>query len=151
MLVGPEEPQDPIPKKTLEMLKADPQVIFTGFVRETAPLYAAMDILVLPTYREGFPVVPLEASAMQLPVVATWVDGCNEAIIDGKTGILIPPKDTEKLMSSLKRLVKDRDLRIQMGIAGRELMIRNFKPQVIWTELYRKYLELITRKRLNCL
>ena len=107
-LIGPEEPHDPIPRKTKEVLEADARVIFTGSMREPEELYTAMDILVLPTYREGFPIVPLEAAAMQLPVVATWVDGCREAVINGITGLLVPPKDTEKLAAALEVLIKAR-------------------------------------------
>lgn len=145
-LIGPEEPHDPIPRKTKEVLEADARVIFTGSMREPEELYTAMDILVLPTYREGFPIVPLEAAAMQLPVVATWVDGCREAVINGITGLLVPPKDTEKLAAALEVLIKDPDLRKLMGMAGRERVLREFKPENIWKSLYGKYIELINKK-----
>jgi glycosyltransferase involved in cell wall biosynthesis len=149
ILIGPEEPQDPIPHQTRALLKTDSRVIFTGFVRETAALYAAMDILVLPTYREGFPVVPLEAAAMQLPVVATHVDGCQEAVVDGITGLLVPPRDTEKLLRALESLIRDGNLRRRMGLAGRERVLRGFKPEIIWQELFRKYVELINQRRVS--
>ncbi len=60
-----------MPARVLEALRRDDRVCFTGEVPEPAPYYLAMDVLVLPTYREGFPVVPLEAAAMRLPVVAS--------------------------------------------------------------------------------
>jgi glycosyltransferase involved in cell wall biosynthesis len=95
LMVGESEPHNPVPYEVMERLKHDPRVIFAGRAKDTAPFYAAMDILVLPTRREGFPNTPLEAAAMKVPVVATNVDGCVEAIKDGVTGLLVPPRNSK--------------------------------------------------------
>ena len=146
LLVGPEEPQDPVPATLLSRLKEDPRVIFVGWEGNTPPFYAAMDLLVLPTYREGFPIVPLEAAAMQLPVVATNVDGCSEAVRDGVTGLLVPPRDSQALAAAIERLVLDPELRHRMGQAGRQRALKDFRPEAIWQALYENYLELLNAK-----
>ena len=143
--VGAIESQDPVPPPILEQLQADPRVRFCGHVEDPVLLYAIMDILVLPTYREGFPVSILEAAAMRLPVVATAVDGCTEAVMDGATGILVPPRDAAELTQAISRLVADPHLRSQMGEAGRQRVRKDFSPQLICQELYGNYIELLNK------
>ncbi len=146
LMVGPIEPQDPVPLEVLKRLESDPRVRFTGGVGDPFHLYGAMDLLVLPTYREGFPNTPLEAAAMQLPVVATHVDGCSEAIRDGVTGLLVPPRDSQALAAAIERLVLDPELRHRMGQAGRQRVLEDFRPEAIWQALYENYLELLNAK-----
>jgi glycosyltransferase involved in cell wall biosynthesis len=146
LLIGRIESQDPVPEDTLEMLKNDPRVEFTGPLEDIAPFYAAMDILVLPTYREGFPNTPLEAAAMELPVVITAVDGCVEAMEDGRTGLLVPPKNSMALREALQKLISNSGKRKEMGRAGRQRVLDKFRPEIIWQDLYRNYLELLGLK-----
>ncbi len=146
LLVGPKEPQDPVPRPVLADLEADSRVVWTGPCDDPAPFYAAMDILTLPTHREGFPNTPLEAAAMNLPVVATAVDGCVEAVADGVTGILVPPYDSRALAQALARLVSAPELREKMGQAGRRRVLAQFRPQVIWQALYESYRQLLSAK-----
>ena len=143
LLVGPIETQDPIPAETLERLKKDLRVKFTGQVDDPVPYYAAMDILTLPTYREGFPNTPLEAAAMKLPVVLTAVDGCVEAVEDNYTGLLVPPKDSLALEEAIHKLLINPKMRQSMGKAGRQRVLEKFKPEIIWQGLYDTYLELM--------
>jgi len=143
ILVGLLEPQDPVPEPVIARLKSDSRIRFTGWVEDPTPLYAVMDILVLPTYREGFPNTLLEAGAMEVPVVATRVDGCVEAVVDGVTGLLIPPRDSQALAASCSRLLKDSILRQQMGQSGRQRVLRYFRPEKIWEALYKEYISLM--------
>jgi glycosyltransferase involved in cell wall biosynthesis len=139
VLVGREEPQDPIAPATRQALRSDPRVVFTGPVADPAPYYAIMDLVVLPTHREGFPMVPLEAAAMGLPVVTTTVDGCPEAVVDGLTGMLVPPRDSPSLTRALKVLISDAEMRKRMGKAARERVLQKFQPEGIWKILFNKY------------
>jgi glycosyltransferase involved in cell wall biosynthesis len=143
ILVGPLEPQDPVPPGVLERLELDPRVHFLGSAADPAPFYAAMDLLVLPTYREGFPNTPLEAAAMHLPVVATRVDGCTEAVVDGVTGLLVPPFDSQALAEAIRRLLLNPKMREQLGRAGRQRVLREFEPENIWQDLYQEYINLM--------
>jgi glycosyltransferase involved in cell wall biosynthesis len=146
LLVGPIESHDPLPPGVLDSLKKDPRVRFVGMVRETSPFYAAMDLLVLPSHREGFPNTPLEAAAMELPVVATRVDGCVDAIVDGETGLLIPPRDGQALAEAIQKLLVNAAMRRQMGQAGRQRVLRDFKPEHISAEMYQEYMALVQHK-----
>ncbi|MHC4406445.1 MAG: glycosyltransferase family 4 protein, partial [Planctomycetota bacterium] len=83
LIVGPFEPEDPVPPRVERLLRRDDRVHLVGHAADVPSFYAAMDVLVLPTYREGFPNVLLEAAAMTLPVVATKVCGCTDAVDDG--------------------------------------------------------------------
>jgi glycosyltransferase involved in cell wall biosynthesis len=142
VLIGQEEAQDPIALATRQALKQDSRVVFTGEVSNPAPYYSAMDMVVLPTYREGFPVVPLEAAAMGLPVVTTTVDGCPEAVVHGVTGILVPPRHSRLLAEALETLISDPEMRQRLGQAGRHRALHEFKPQRLWQELYNTYSKL---------
>lgn len=143
LLVGPIELHDPLPAPVLERLQSDHRVIFTGQLGDTAPLYTMMDIMVLPSYREGFPNTPLEAAAMQLPVIASRIDGCAEAVVDGVTGLLVPVKDSNSLTRAIQTLVTDPIRRRKLGENGRRRALEKFTPEGIWQGLYEIYTELI--------
>ena len=143
LLIGPIEPQDPIPAELLANLKKDDRVRFTGYIEDIPPFYLMMDINVLPTYREGFPVSPLEAAAMKVPVVATDVDGCPEAVEDGLTGIVVPPKNSRALSEAIEELINNSEKRYAMGQAGRKRVLEKFQPEIIWQALFKTYIELL--------
>jgi glycosyltransferase involved in cell wall biosynthesis len=149
LLVGPFEPQDPVPSEVETQLRRDDRVHLAGEVSDTPALYAAMDMVTLPTYREGFPNVPLEAAAMELPVVATRVAGCIDAVVDGITGTLVPPRDAAALAVALRKYASDPALRRRQGMAGRERALRDFAPELIWQALYQEYDRLLRARGLR--
>jgi glycosyltransferase involved in cell wall biosynthesis len=148
LLVGPWEPQDPVPPDIRARLESDPRVHFAGEDWNTPSLYAAMDLAVLPTYREGFPNVPLEAAAMELPVVATRIPGCVDAVQDGVTGTLVPPRDAATLAAVIRAYVADPFLRRQHGDAARERVQREFRQEALWEAIYGEYVRLLRAKSL---
>jgi glycosyltransferase involved in cell wall biosynthesis len=143
LVVGPFESTDPVPDDVVELLGTDPRIHHVGFQLNPAPFYAAMDALVLPTYREGFPVVPLEAAAMGLPVVATCVPGCIDAVVDGVTGTLVAPRDAGRLIEAVASYLEDPQLRADHGANARDRAVRDFSQRALWDEtlaLYRRLL-----------
>lgn len=143
LIVGPFERHDPLPPGAEALLREDRRVHLTGPVDETPPLYAAMDVVVLPTYREGFPNVLLEAAAMGLPVVASRVPGCVDAVRDGLTGALVPPRDAIALAAAIRRYLADPELRRHHGEAARERVVRDFRQEAVWEALYEEYSRLL--------
>jgi glycosyltransferase involved in cell wall biosynthesis len=143
VLVGPREPQDPIPPDVAAGLEGDPRVTLAGLDRDTVRWFRAMDVVALPSWREGFPVVPLEAAAMALPVVATRVPGCVDAVVDGVTGRLVPPRDPAALAAALRAYLGDPALRARHGAAARARALAEFEQRRIWAALHREYLSAI--------
>lgn len=145
LMIGGAESEDPIPTQVDQLLRSDSRIHLIGEEWNTPPLFAAMDIFVLPTYREGLPIVLLEAAAMKLPVVATRVSGCVDVVEDGITGTLVPPHDAEKLAGAIRNYLKDPDLRRHHGSAMRERVVSDFRQEAIWQALYQEYIQCLSK------
>jgi glycosyltransferase involved in cell wall biosynthesis len=106
-------------------------------------LLAGSDVFVLSSRSEGLPVSVLEAMAAELPVVASDVGGLAELVVDGESGILVPPGDPESLAEALRRLIGDRDLRRKLGAAARARAEASFDLETFQrahVELYERQL-----------
>ncbi len=143
LLVGPWEDQDPVPSDVRDRLERDPRVHLLGLDWDTPSLYAAMDIVVLPTYREGFPNVALEAGAMGRPVVATRVPGCVDAIEDEGTGTLVPPQNAAALGQAVGSYLQHPPLARRHGARARQRVLSLFLPEQIYAAIHEEYLRLI--------
>jgi len=112
-------------------LNLEDRITLTGQVsHEHIPAYLrSFDIFVVPslTDRESFGVAAVEASASGLPVIASQVGGLPEVVLDGKTGLLVPPGDIETLANAISRLLADSALRAQMGQAGRQFVLEHYR------------------------
>jgi glycosyltransferase involved in cell wall biosynthesis len=118
LIVG-DGPDRPALEDELRVLGLDDRVRLVGERHDVQALLADGDVFVLSSTSEGLPVSVLEAMAAELPVVASRVGGVPELVVDGKTGLLVPPGDPHELAAALRRLVNDRDLRRRLGAAGR--------------------------------
>lgn len=120
-LVGDPDPENPdsVTPQELDNWFMQKQVEFFGYRSDIPELMSQAHIVVLPSYREGLPKVLIEAAACGRAVVTTDVPGCRDAIQDGITGLLVPPKDAVALAQAIKKLIEDPETCRTMGNAGR--------------------------------
>ena len=147
LMVGDYEAGDPVPDSYVERIASHPRIIRPGFIRDLAPYYAAMSVLVSPTYREGFPNVVLEASAAGLPVVAFRVTGAVDAVVEGVTGTLVDVRSADSLAEALLKYLNDPDLCRRHGEAGRERVLRDFRREPIWSAMDSEFRRLLLPKQ----
>lgn len=146
ILVGPFEPErDPLPKETLDELSNNPRIHVVGFSQEPEKYMAAADVFCLPSYREGFGSVIVEAAAMGLPSVASRVAGLVDAVVDGETGLLVPAKDVDALKHALIKMLSAPEIRHQMGRAARERAVRDFDSRIVNRLVVEEYKKLAAR------
>ena len=143
VLVGPDDGD--MPEEARRLLAPDSHTHVVGPRRRVAPYFAVMDTFVMPSYREGFCVTNIEASAMALPVVATRIPGCVDSVVDGVTGTLVPVRDPEALAEAVERYLASPDLAAAHGRAGQERVRHEFDPAALQAELARTYRDLLGR------
>ncbi|THF69517.1 glycosyltransferase [Deinococcus sp. Arct2-2] len=144
LLVGDYEEGDPIPPALRNEIDQEEGVIKAGFVKDVTPYYPLMTILALPTYREGFPTVALEAAALGVPLVTTTATGARDAVRDGRTGWLVPVGDAAALAHALSEALADPKEAIRRGAAGRAWVATEFVPADVhqrWSNYYNDLLE----------
>lgn len=143
LLLGPLEQEDPVAPIDRRRIEHDPRVIAPGAVADAAPYYPVMDVLALPSYREGFPNAALEAAAAEVPVVAYRVTGSVDAVEDGVTGRLVEPGGIGPLADALRDYLVDPQLQQMHGQAGRERVLREFRQEPLWEAIYEDYCALL--------
>lgn len=118
-------------------------VTLTGYRDDIPELLGLLNIFTLPTFtHEGLPRSILEAMAMNLPVVATDIRGCREAIVHGETGLIVSPQNSDKLVEALGTLFKDSELRQKYGKAGRQRVEVEYDERLVFQRLAQWYQEL---------
>ena len=120
--------------------------IFAGVRQDMPDMYALMDVFALPSYREGFPRAPMEASAMGAPCVVTNVRGCREAVEHERNGLIVPLRDVDALAEALIRLLRDHDRRRAMGDAGRRMAREQFDERLVFQRVLAAYHRLLNEK-----
>ncbi len=143
LLIGGVDGNGQLPQEMIDQAHENPKIIFAGNVenREVPVYLAAADVLVHPTYREGFGMVLQEGAAMMLPTVTTDIPGASEAIVAEKTGLLAKKQDAESLADAMIRLF-DKDLRETLGRRGRQRIEEEFDRKMMVKRLCKDYLEL---------
>ena len=104
-------------------------------------LYESIDIVVLPSWREGLSRTLIESAAMELPIITSNVSGCNDVVEHGINGILIPPKDEKALSLGIELLIKNPEFAKKLGISAREKVMNQFQESIInkqTIEIYRE-------------
>lgn len=136
--------EDALDAEMRARILAHPNIHCTGFVGDTAPWYRAMDMLVLPTWREGFPNVVLEAAASGIPVVTTESTGARDSVVAEVTGLLIPPGYPYAIYEAVIKLIRDSPRRLRMGQAARRWILEHYKESRVvglTVEYYRSLLD----------
>jgi glycosyltransferase involved in cell wall biosynthesis len=133
LLIGEfETVRDTLPSHTITKINTNPHIHYNdAYVRNIPPCYAAMDMVVLPTRREGFGLSLLEAAAMGLPTVATRVTGCVDAVVDNETGLLVEVDHETQLTHALLKLARDPELRQKFGQQGRKRVQEMFHVDLL--------------------
>lgn len=141
LLVGPlEKERDPLSSWAEALLNDDPNIITTGYVNDVRPYIAMSHLLAFPSYREGFPSVPMQAGAMGIPSVVTDINGCNEIIEHEVNGLIVPPKSTKALIKAIRRLLQDQILYDDLASNARPMIVSRFDQQVFWNALLEEYI-----------
>jgi glycosyltransferase involved in cell wall biosynthesis len=118
--------EDELPSSLRERIIAHPHIHRTGYVSDPLPFYRAMDVMVLPTWREGFPNVVLEAAATGIPVVTTLSTGSRDSVVPEVTGLLIPPGYPEAISEAVCKLLADPERAHRMGAAARAWVLQHY-------------------------
>ena len=144
VLVGSPDPGNPtsISMESLEGWHLEGCIEYLGWQENVAELLMTVDVVCLPSYREGLPKSLIEACACGLPIVTTDTVGCREVVSDGENGFLVPVKSVEQLAAALEKLIKDPSLRRRMGALGRIRAERLYDTRKISSSTLEVYSEL---------
>ena len=116
-----------------------------GHVEDIRKIYSLVDVVILPSWREGMPRSLIEAMMMELPVVATNIRGSREEVVEGETGFLVPVKNVNRLHEKLEYLVNNPEIRKRIGRSGRSRAMRLYDEDVV----INRQLELISKYTIN--
>ena len=146
ILVGSFEDGDPVDEDDKKFLLTSEKVKFVGWQTDVRPYLEQADALVFPSYREGFPNVPMQAGAMGLPCIVTNINGCNEIIKDGLNGKIIaaPLKEGTKMMeqsllNTMQWFIDHREETKRMGNNARPMIQKRYEQRYVWTALKEYY------------
>ncbi|MDH4202556.1 MAG: glycosyltransferase family 4 protein [Phycisphaerae bacterium] len=133
MIVGDYDPRNCPPEKIARMIEDHPNIHMAGWQKDVNHYYAAMDIFVLPTYREGFCNSNIEASAMELPVVSTKIIGVDgSSVVNGITGLIVPPRNSIELARAINEILNNKTFAKQLAANGRKRVEEEFPNELIW-------------------
>jgi glycosyltransferase involved in cell wall biosynthesis len=146
VLVGRCDEDNPaaIGRAQLEEWVKEGAVEWWGHREDMAALYRAATLVVLPSYREGFPKVLLEAAACGKAIVTTDVPGCRDIVQDQVNGVLVPPEDPEALAARIEGLLSDRLMREAMGVRGRELVVTEWSGPRVTARVLTLYRDMLS-------
>ena len=140
LLVGPfENKLDPLKPNVVEEISCNEDIIAVGFQEDVRPYFAISNVLVFPSYREGFPNVVLQAGAMGLPSIVTNINGSNEIIIEGKNGWIIPIKDQDAISNAMRNCIIERKNLIKEKSIIRNIIENRFHNEIVWQALLKEY------------
>lgn len=145
-LVGNMENElDPLDEKDIEMIQNHPGIVWWDYQQDVRPFLLASDVLVFPSYREGFPNVPLQAAALDCMLILSDINGCNEIVDDGINGILVEVKSAESLTNAMLSTRNDPEKKSEMAKKIREKVTQYYDQKKLWNLLLEEYQAKINR------
>ena len=140
LLVGPfEKDLDPLKEKTFESIQTNEKIITTGYQEDVRPYFLISNALAFPSYREGFPNVVMQACAMNLPAIVSDINGCNEIVVEGVNGVIIPVKDSSALFSAMELFVNNKNYTDRLSLKAREEICKYYERKEFWQILLKEY------------
>ena len=140
LLIGPFEPNlDPLKPDNEQFFRTSESVRYLGYQNDVRPYLLAADALVFPSYREGFPNVVLQAGSMGLPSIVTDINGCNEIILEGENGRIVPARDEKALEEMMDWFLTNPDKVAIMASKSRDLICSRYEQVDVWNALLEMY------------
>lgn len=139
-----EKTLDPISTQSYQILQNNKDIINLGFQNDIRPYLATSDCFVLPSYREGFPNVVLQASSMGISSIVSNINGCNEIIKDNENGLIIQAKDQEGLYEAMKKYLEDKELSKKLSLHSREEILQKYDRKEFYHSLLKEYNEVLS-------
>lgn len=147
LLAGTPDPGNPasVPEEIVRGWAAEGLIEWLGHVDDMPDLLRSVDLVVLPSYREGLPKGLIEAAACGIPLITTDAPGCREVVTHQRDGLLVPSRDGTALAEAIARLHDDPKLRSEMGAAARLKALKEFDEKIVISRTIAVYGELLTR------
>lgn len=140
LLVGPFEPElDPLQADVHKKINENDAIIQIDFQQDIRPYLIIGNVLTFPSYREGFPNVPMQAGCFDLPSIVSDINGCNEIIEHGKNGLIIPVKDRSALLQAMELLLTDQSLFLNLKANARTMIRERYEQKQFWNMLLNEY------------
>ena len=125
--------------------KSTPSIRFVGYQSNIPEWLSLAHALIFPSYREGFPNVPLQAACMGIPIIATDINGCNEIIIDGLNGYLVPTRDSDSIHVKMLKIFNSPELRTSMGKESLATVPKKYNRIDFHSALLKEYQNLLLK------
>ena len=150
ILVGPKEnAHNPKKRRMFHTIQQNENIITVGFQEEVRPYYAISNVLILPSYREGFPNAVLQAGAMGLPSIVSDISGCNEIIEHEVNGLLVPKKNHIELQKAMEKMLYNTSLLKEFYQNARNKVVKSFDKNFVWQELKKEYENALDKLKLQ--
>ena len=150
LLVGGfDEVREKLNAVTKRTIENNEKIHHVGYIKEPVPYYAAMDVFVMPSRREGFGLTNIEAGAMKLPVITSRVTGCVDGVVDNVTGLMIDVDNEVQLENAMLKLVKSPDLRRRLAYEGHKRTHKLFDSERLVAEHMALYERVLGSRKPN--
>ncbi|WP_285060288.1 glycosyltransferase family 4 protein [Pedobacter ginsengisoli] len=140
LLVGSEERDlDPLSQECLNEISSNKSILTVGYQSDVRPYLSLSKALVFPSYREGFPNVPMQAGCFDLPSIVTDINGCNEIVINNINGIVIQVKNSDAIYAAMEKLLLNENFYQLMASKARNMIVDRYEQTRLWSLLLKEY------------